>query len=143
MESCTQEELSEDSLILPWLLEHKGSILSRCQNGRDGRTPFDRLHGKKPTQEFVPFGEKVLARPIASEPLNRMNPRYRFGVWLGVRNNSAECHVATAECLFRWREVRRIEQQDRWDTEAINSVIGVLWRMLDGKWTVDRPSKQN
>ena len=34
--------------------------------GRDGRTPFERLHG--PTQEFVPFGEKVLARPISSEP---------------------------------------------------------------------------
>ena len=24
---------------------------SRCQKGRDGRTPFERLHGKKPTQE--------------------------------------------------------------------------------------------
>ena len=23
-----------------------------------GRTPFERLHGKKPAQEFVPFGEK-------------------------------------------------------------------------------------
>ena len=28
---------------------------------------------------------------------------------------------------------------DRWDTEAVNSVIGVPWRMTDGRWTVDRP----
>ena len=89
-------------------------ILSKCQKGRDGRTPFERLQGKKPTQEFVPFGEKVLARPISSEPLNRMNPRYKFGVWMGVRNNSAECYVGTAEGVFRAREVRRIEHQDRW-----------------------------
>ena len=107
VESCTQEELQEDSPTLPWLVEHAGSILSRCQKARDGRTPFERLHGKKPTQEFVPFGEKVLARPISSVPLNRMNPRYKLGVWLGVRNNSAECFVVTAEGVFRAREVRR------------------------------------
>ena len=66
VESCTQEELWKDSPILPWLVEHAGCMLSRCQKGRDGRTPLERLHGKRPTQEFVPFGEKVLARPISS-----------------------------------------------------------------------------
>ena len=83
------------------------SILSRCHKGRNGRTPFEILHGKKRTAEFVPFGEKVLARPISSEPLNRMNPRYKFGVWLGVRSNSAECFVVTADGVLRAREVRR------------------------------------
>ena len=58
-------------------------------------------------------GENVLAKPTSSEPLNRMNPRYKFGVWLGVRNNSAECFAATAEGVFRAREVSRIEHQDR------------------------------
>ena len=103
MESCTQEELREDFPILPWLVERAGSILSRCQSGRDGRTPSERLHGKKLTQEFVPFGESVLARPISSEPLNRMNLRYKFGVLLGVRNNSGECFVETAEGVCRTR----------------------------------------
>ena len=41
--------------------------------------------------------------------------------------------------VFRAREIRRLKPQDRWDTEAINSVIGVPWRMTDGRWTVDRP----
>ena len=48
----------------------------------------------------------------------------------------------TAEGVFRALEVRRIEQQDRWDKEAINNVFGVLWRLVDGKWTVDRPVTQ-
>ena len=47
------------------------------------------MHGKKPPQEFVPFGEKVLARRVTTEPRNRMNPRYQYGMWLGMRNNSA------------------------------------------------------
>ena len=101
-----------------------------------GRRHFERLHGKKPTQEFVPFGEKVLARPISSEPLDRVNPRYKFGAWQGVRNNSAECVVGTAEGVFRVRQVRRIKHQDR--KEAINNVIGISWRIADGKWILDR-----
>ena len=104
--------------------------MSRCQKGRKGRRPWVRLYGKKPTQEFVLFGEKVLARPISSQTLNRMNSRYKFGVWLGVRSNSAECFVETAEGIFRVREIR-------WDKEAINSVIGVL--MASGSWTGQPP----
>ena len=142
IESRTQEPLNDDSHVMPWLVEHAGCILSRCQKGRDGKTPFERLHGKKPTQEFVPFGEKVLAGQVTREPRNRMNPRYQYGIWLGMRKNSAECFVGNADGVFRAREVRRLEPQDRWDTRAIHSVIGVPWRMTDGKWTVDRPEVQ-
>ena len=129
VKNYTQDELREDSPFLTWLVEHAGSILSRCQKGRDGRTPFDKSHGKKPTQEFVPFREKVLARPISSEPLNRMHPRYKFGVWLGVRSNSAECFVGTAEGVDRAREVRRIEYQDR-DRSPVESC---RWKMDSGQ----------
>ena len=57
VESCTQEEIREDSQILPWLVEHAGSVLS-C----------------------VPLGAKVLARPLSSEPQNKMHPRFKYGV---------------------------------------------------------------
>ena len=101
-----------------------------------------RLHGKKPTQEFVPFGEKVLARKITTDPMNRVNTRYQYGIRLGMRNNSAECFIGNADGVFRAREIRRLEPQDRWDAEAINNMIGVPWRMTDGRWTVDRPEAQ-
>ena len=82
IESKTQEPLGDESLVVPWLVEHAGCFLSRCQKGRDGKTPFERMHGKKPTQEFVPFGEKVLARRVTTEPRNRTNPRYQYGIGL-------------------------------------------------------------
>ena len=114
----------------------RGVIRTNHQVPRTVRTPFERLFGKKPAQEFEP------ARPISKDPLNKMNPRYNIGVWLGVRHNSAECFVETAEGVFRAREVRRIEHQDTWDKEAINNVIGVPWRIADGNWTVDRLATQ-
>ena len=142
IESRMQKPLNDDSPVMPWLVEHAGCILSRCQKGRDGKTPFERLHGKRPRQEFVPFGEKVLARKITADPMNRMNPRYHYGIWLGMRNNSAECFIGNADGAIRAREIRRLEPQDRWDAEAINNVIGVPWRRTDGSCTVDRPEAQ-
>ena len=93
-------------------------------------------------KSFAPFGEK-LATPISSEPLNRMSPRYKFGMWLG--SEKQQCRVLRgkgAEGVFRAREVMRIEHQDRWDKEAINYVIGVPWRIADGKWTLDMSATQ-
>ena len=43
IESRTQEPLNDDSLVMPWLVEHARCILSRCQKGRDGRTPLEIL----------------------------------------------------------------------------------------------------
>ena len=133
IESRTQEPLGDDSPVILWLWSRMHPI--HVPKGRDGRTPLERLHGKKPTQEFVPFGEKVLVRQITTDPRNRMNPRYQYGVWFGMRNNSADCFIGNSDGVLRAREIRRLEPQDRRDREAINSVIGVPWRMTDGQWT--------
>ena len=71
--------------------------------------------------------------------MNRMNPRYKFGIWLGMRNNSAECCIVKADGVFRVREIRRLQPQSRWDKKVIKNVIGVLRRKTDGRWTVGRP----
>ena len=61
--------------------------------------------------------ERGTASPLKSDPMNRMNTRYQNGIWLGMRNNIAECFIGNAEGVFRAREIRRPEPQDRWDTE--------------------------
>ena len=53
--SSTQEPLSYESLILPWLLGHAGCTLSRCQKGRDGKTPFERLRGQEANTRICPI----------------------------------------------------------------------------------------
>ena len=87
---------------------------------------------KKPTQEFVLSGGKVLAIPLPAEPLNRLTPRYMYGIWLGVRSsNSAECCILSAEGTFRSWEIRRLDRHHKWDEETINSIICVLSRFVD------------
>ena len=135
IESSTQEPTSDKSPVLPWLMEHAGCILSRCQEGRDGKRPFGRLHGKKPTQEFVPFGQKVLAKQITTDPMNRTNPRYQYGIWLGMRNNKQR-RMVRWECRWCLRSSRnhkigtteqmghRNHQQCDWSTLETRSLSG-------------------
>ena len=98
--------LRNDSRILPCLVAHGVFILSRCQNGRDGGTACERLLGKILSQEFVPFGDKVLAYQVSADPTNRMNPRYKFGFWLGMGSNSADSFFGAAQRVFRALEIR-------------------------------------
>ena len=53
-----------------------------------------------PTRESVQFVEKVLAKPVSADPMNRMNPRYEFGIWLGMRSNCAECFIGNGDRAF-------------------------------------------
>ena len=96
VESCTQEELREDSPNLAggWWNMRGAS----CPGAR--RDEMVGPHLKYCMARSQHKKVYSLARPISSESLNRMNPRYKFGVWLGVRNNNAECFVGTAEGLF-------------------------------------------
>ena len=65
-------------------------------------------------------------------------------IWSVAGSEKQQCRVLRGDgrSVFRAREMRRIEHQNRWDKEAINNVIGVLWRSVDGKWIVDRPATQ-
>ena len=140
IESRTQEPLSDDSLVVPWSVEHAGCILLRCQKGRDGRTPFEILHGKKPTQEFVPYGEKVTGKTNHHRSDEHdEHPDISTEFSLGCETTAQNVFIGNADGVFRAREIQRLQPQDRWDTGAINREIGVPWRMTDGKWTVDRP----
>ena len=61
------------------------------------RRPLERLHGNKPTQEFVFFEEEVLAAHITPHKMNRMNARYQYGLaW----NAKQQRRVFQREC--RW-----------------------------------------
>ena len=46
-----------DARILCWLLEFGAYLMNRCDIGSDGKTPLQRLHGRKDNTPIVEFGE--------------------------------------------------------------------------------------
>ena len=51
--------------------------------------------------------ERVLAKQISTDPMNRLNPRYKFGTWFGMRNNCAERFIGNADGVFRGLEFKK------------------------------------
>ena len=55
-----------DARILCWLVEFAAYLMNRCDGGSDGKTPLQRLHGRRDNTPILEFGEKtwyMLAKP--------------------------------------------------------------------------------
>ena len=52
-----------DGRILRWLVEFAAHMMNRCDIGSDGKTPLQRLHGRKDNTPILEFGEKILYMP--------------------------------------------------------------------------------
>ena len=52
-----------DARILCWLVEFASYLMNRCDVGSDGKTPLQRLHGRRDNTPFLKFGEKILHLP--------------------------------------------------------------------------------
>ena len=97
IKSRTQEPFSDDSLVVPWLVEHAGCILCWCQKGRDGKTPFERMHGKKPTLEFVPFGRRRCWQD--KSPQSRGTEIYSLGCKTTAQSASSGMQMVCSELV--------------------------------------------
>ena len=115
--------------IMTWLIQHAGDMLSKLEVGADGRTPYERLRGKRYRGEVVEFGSIVHYRVSgALQPgRGKLEPRWREGVWLGKRWESDEHLISTPEGVMKCRAIAQVPQNKRWSNEAVNSVRGVPW----------------
>jgi hypothetical protein len=60
LEELHGAKVENSSLVLPWLVRHAGSMISRARRGADGRTAFELRKGKNYRRRLPPFGEKVM-----------------------------------------------------------------------------------
>ena len=62
-------------LIISFIPEYAAYMLNRFSVGKDGKVPYERIKGKKPTVLGVEFGEKVLFKKKKIAKLEKLNPR--------------------------------------------------------------------
>ena len=99
---------------LPWLVNHAAYLLTRFQVGVDGRTAYERLRGKPFRRTMLPFGECVHWMPSGrakalrlGQKLNKLESKWRDGVFLGFKESSNEYFIGTPTGVFRAQSVRR------------------------------------
>ena len=85
--------------------------MNRCDIGRDGKTPLQRLHGRRDNTPILEFGEKILRMPAKSARGGKWEPRFHQGVFVGMLNSSSEAVVVTEQGLAiktRLANIRRV-----------------------------------
>ena len=60
IESHTNASIQADWSIVPCIVLHSSNIISWFQRDDDGRTPYEKLHGKTFNRRLVPIGESYL-----------------------------------------------------------------------------------
>ena len=76
--------------VLTWLCEFVGYMMNRMEVASDGKTPYERVKGKRSEVMGLEFCEKVLWKYHPGKRMAKFDARWSYGLFLGVRSRSAE-----------------------------------------------------
>ena len=83
--------------IVTWLCEYATYLLNRFVVGRDGKTSYERMKGKRATVLGVEFGERIMLKEKPVGALRKMIPQWQLGVFLSLTDvkakNNYYCYV--------------------------------------------------
>ena len=95
-ESHLKTKLPCAHLLMAWLVEHCADVLNRYNIGADGRTPYQRLKGRKFVGHMLEFGISVMFRVSGKVHGGVMQERWFLGIWLGKKLHTEE-HLVMKE----------------------------------------------
>ena len=107
------------------MVEYAGYLVNRLEVGKDGKTAYERSRGKKATVLGIEFGEKLLWKKKQKDKMEKINTRWEYGIFVGVRRRSGEVWLATKDGVVRARSIRRIPIGERWVDDCITWVRNV------------------
>ena len=80
LENRLQHRLGVRHGAFAWLVEHCADVLNRYCVGSDGRTPFQRLRGRRSDCHMAEFGAQVMFRVSGKVSGSNMQERWFSGV---------------------------------------------------------------
>ena len=95
--------------------------------GSDGKVAYERSRGKQPTVLGVEFGEKVLYKLKKGNKMEKLNARWDYGIFVGIRRRSNEVMVSTKEGIVMARSIKRIPVESRWGNDCLEWVKWAPW----------------
>ena len=97
--------------IFSWMIEWAGQLLTGFSVDANGKSPYPRMKGRRPSKPLAVFGELVHYLPLKSSSYTRtkFGDRMLEGVWLGLMLKTDENMIGTADGVVKARTVRRLE----------------------------------
>ena len=135
-------EIGEDHPIMPWLIKHGAANKNRLHLGKDGMTAQRRLRGRNFRRSIVEFGECVWYLKPKSKGKDKLKTRWESGVFLGIRDESAEVFIGTENGVVKVRTIKRKgSDEERWNLVQVDKMAGTPWEPQPGRESFNVESK--
>ena len=132
LEDCLGRKVDAREKILTFMPEYAAYLINRLHKGLDGKVPYQRVKGKKPSILSLEFGEKVhFKNQLKSAKLEKLNARWSEGIFVGIRRKSNEVMVAHEDGIALVRSVKRVPIEHRWG-DNLKLVKFVPWHKYRG-----------
>ena len=125
-------EINAKEPVVTFMPEYAAYLMNRREVGKDGKTAYERSKGKKATVLGIEFGEKLLYKVKPKDKNEKINPRWEYGIFVGVRRRSGELWIAIKDQVFAVRSVRRIPIESRWSEDCVKWVNRAPWNRYKG-----------
>ena len=112
---------------LLWMAEHCAMLHNRFSVGRDGKTPHERWRGWRCKRPICEFGERILYQPHKHIQRGKLDPRFEYGVFVGVSPFSNEVWVSQGEKVLAVRTIRRLPEGERWVAAEVKGIKATPW----------------
>mgnify|MGYP001254926542 CR=1 FL=1 len=113
-EGRIKRKVDAERRVVTFMAEYAAYLINRLEVGKDGKTGYERSKGKKAKVLGIEFGEKLPWKKRTKDKMEKINTRWEYGIFVGVRRRSGEVWLATKDGVVRARSVRRIPIGERW-----------------------------
>ena len=135
--------------ILTWMVEYGGVMHSLHKVGDDGRTPRERILGRKIHRTLVAFGEKVLYEVKQSrmknsgQHLGKMEVKFEDGIYLGLKMRGGSPNTTYLigkenGDVVESNTIKPKPEGEQWDADMVRRVIGTPWNPEPSKSDEER-----
>ena len=121
-----------DARMLCWLVEFAAYLMNRCDIGSNGKTPLQRLHGRRDNTTILERVEKSLHVPAKTSKRRKVGPTIlswsiRWNAELAI--GSSGCHRARVgvQNTCGERQDNFFFESERRDGDRILGMRAVLW----------------
>ena len=129
--------LNAKERIVAFIPEYAAYLFNRLHQGTDGKVPYERVKCKRPTVLGVEFGEKVFWKRKLGNVKQKLNSRWKKGIFVGVNRSSHEALVVNEEGMVYARDIIRLPVEQRWSDDCVNWVRWVPWHRYKGDEEAD------
>ena len=77
-------KIKTEAPIVAFMSEYAGHLLNKLEVGKDGKTAYERVNGKSGSVLDIEFGEKLMWKKAAGVKMEKINPRWEYGIFVGV-----------------------------------------------------------